>query len=74
MDIGKLNIARIKLEKDEKLLVQLPDDTEYKVVSKFAEHFSKVFPAGSFLIFTGDVEFTKVEKGDENGKFKSLRK
>lgn len=56
-------ITRIKLDRDEKLLVRLPDDADqeqFDQVRKSILNFFKITP-DRLLMYSGEVEFKKVK-------------
>lgn len=56
-------IARIKLESDEKLLVRLPEDAGHEQFESVRESLLKFFQLtpDRILLYSGDVEFKKVK-------------
>ena len=63
MDIEE--IKTINLKEGDVLAVRLPEEVTRDMLEVFRKNLKKIFPENRCIIYTGELEFNKITKGNE---------
>ena len=58
------DLAKIKLDADSVLLVQLPDSCSVSTITSFKRTLKKLFPYNETLVYIGDIKWGTISSED----------